>query len=284
MSSGTVTAPKSNHVVKTALLCLAALLTALLYYPVLAGLFRQWLGDPNYTHGLLIPLVSAFFLFRDRETLRRTSGGGKEYLGLPLILLAAVLLVGGTAASELYTARLSLPIMLMGLILFLRGTAFAKRTAFPILFLLMMVPLPYIVYYKMTFPMQIMSAKLSAGILRILSVSIIRHGNILLLPGYTLEVVAACSGLRSLMTMVTLAMIFAAFSPLSPARRILLVLSALPVAIAANTIRLVVTALGAYTVGPEFADGPLHELSGLIVFLAGLLLLMLSAGVLKWIK
>ena len=284
MSRETVAAPKSNNASKTALLCLSALLAVLLYYPVLAGLFRQWLDDPNYTHGLLIPIISAFFLFRDREALRGASGGGGEYLGIPLILLASVLLVGGTAASELYTTRVSLPILLMGMILFLRGAAFARRAAFPVLFLLMMVPLPYIVYYKMTFPMQIMSAKLSAGVLKMINVSIIRQGNILLLPGYTLEVVAACSGLRSLMTMVTLAMIFAAFSPLSPARKILLVISAVPVAVAANTIRLVVTALGAYTVGPEFADGPLHELSGLIVFMAGLLLLMLSAGVLRWIK
>ncbi len=284
MSQAAGTTEKKTGTAKTALLWFIATLLVLLYFPVLANLFGQWLDDPNYRHGLLIPLVSAVMLLRDREGLRNASGGGMELLGLPLILFSAILLVAGTAASELFTARLSFPLMLLGITLFLRGAAFARRAAFPVLFLLMMVPLPYIIYYKMTFPMQLMSAKLSAGILKIIHVSVIRKGNILLLPGYTLEVVAACSGLRSLMTMFTLALIFAAFSPLSLSRKTILVLCAVPVAIAANTIRLVVTALGAYTVGPAFADGPLHELSGLIVFMAGFLLLTLCAGVLRWIK
>ena len=132
--------------------------------------------------------------------------------------------------------------------------------------------------------MQILSARLSSVILRAIGVSVIRKGNILMLPGYTLEVIAACSGLRSLMTMITLSMVFAYFSSLGKMKKIILVACAVPVAIAANMIRLVVTALGAYTVGPAFADGPLHEISGLIVFMAGMLLLMLCAGVLKWIK
>jgi len=261
-----------------------AILAIILYVPVIRGLAGQWMSDANYRHGLLIPLISGLIICRERDSLSGTYRNSGNLYGLILVLLAASLLITGTAASELFTARVSLPLMIFGIVLYLQGRGFARKIAFPILFLLMMVPLPYIIYFKMTFPMQILSARLSSAILRTIGVSVIRKGNILMLPGYTLEVVAACSGLRSLMTMITLSIVFAFFSSLGNTKKIILVACSVPVAIAANMIRLVVTALGAYTVGAEFADGPLHEISGLIVFLAGLLLLMLCAGVLKWIK
>lgn len=267
-----------------ALLCAAFVLLALLYAPVVSGLVRQWLQDENYRHGLLIPLIAALILWQRRDRLRAERGGGGGLAGAALMLLAALLLIGGTAAAELFTARLSLPLFMLGAALFLGGNRFASAAAAPLLFLILMVPLPYIVYFKITFPMQILSAKLSAAALQTAGVDVIRRGNILLLPGYTLEVVAACSGLRSLMTMVTLAIVFAFFSGLSWRRRVLLVLCAAPVAIAANTVRLVVTALGAYMIGPEFADGLLHEISGLIVFAAGFVMLALCAGILTWTR
>jgi exosortase len=162
------------------------------------------------------------------------------------------------------------------------GRDFTSIAGPPLLLLLLMVPLPYIIYFKITFPMQLMSAKLSAALLTAMRVSVIRKGNILMLPGYTLEVVAACSGLRSLMTMFTLAVVFAFFSDMSKTRKFILVLLSVPAAIAANTVRLVVTALGALFVGPGFADGTLHEASGIIVFMAGFLMLLLCAGILRW--
>jgi exosortase len=273
-----------SRVINQVLAITCAILAIILYVPVIRGLAGQWMSDANYRHGLLIPLISGLIIWRERDSLSGTYRNSGNLYGLILVLLAASLLITGTAASELFTARVSLPLMIFGIVLYLRGREFARKIAFPVLFLLMMVPLPYIIYFKMTFPMQILSARLSSAILRTIGVSVIRKGNILMLPGYTLEVVAACSGLRSLMTMITLSMVFAFFSSLGNTKKIILVACSVPVAIAANMIRLVVTALGAYTVGAGFADGPLHEISGLIVFLAGLLLLMLCAGVLKWIK
>ncbi|MBU8920322.1 MAG: exosortase/archaeosortase family protein [Bacteroidales bacterium] len=273
-----------SRVIKKVLFLTCVILAIALYLPVIRGLASQWMSDPNYRHGLLIPLISGLIIWRDRDSLSGSYKNTGNLYGLFLIVIAAGLLITGTAASELFTTRISIPLMIFGTTLYLRGRGFAGKIAFPILFLLMMVPLPYIIYFKMTFPMQILSARLSSVILRTIGVSVIRKGNILMLPGYTLEVVAACSGLRSLMTMITLSMVFAYFSSLGKTKKIILVACSVPVAIAANMIRLVVTALGAYTVGAGFADGPLHEISGLIVFLAGLLLLMLCAGVLKWIK
>lgn len=265
------------------LLSIAALVLLLvLYAPVVSSLARQWLSDPNYRHGILIPFVSAFLLWRRREELREAAGGGGEAAGLLLLFAAAGMLVTGTAAAENFAMRISLPLMVLGAALFLRGWKFTRAAGPPLLLLLLMVPLPYIIYYKITFPMQILSAKLSSWTLTAMRVSVIRKGNILLLPGYTLEVVAACSGLRSLMTMFTLAIVFAFFSDMSRGRKLLLVILSVPAAIAANTVRLVVTALGAQFFGPAFADGPLHEASGIIVFMAGFLLLLLFAGILRW--
>lgn len=268
--------------IKTILMITALVLLLVLYAPIVTSIVRQWLDDPNYHHGILIPLVSALLLWKRRDTLRETGGGGSTILGLLLMLAATGLLVAGTAAAENFAMRVSLPFMILGAVLFLMGRDFTRVAGPPLLLLLLMVPLPYIIYYKITFPMQLLSAKLSAETLTAMRVSVIRKGNILMLPGYTLEVVAACSGLRSLMTMFTLAVIFAFFSDMSKTRKLFLVLLSVPAAIAANTVRLVVTALGALFIGPGFADGPLHEASGIIVFMAGFLMLLLCAGILRW--
>ena len=261
-----------------------ALLTIVLYLPIIIPLVRQWLSDPNYRHGIIIPLISGYLLWTRRGELAQNERDGGGLLGFAVVALAAILLVIGTAASEFFTARFSLPLMLIGYALVLKGNAFTKRALFPLLFLFMMIPLPYIIYYKISFPMQIMSARISAATLDVIQIPVIRRGNILILPNYELEVVAACSGLRSLMTMFTLALVFAAFSGLGMARRVILVACAVPAAIFANMLRLVVTAVGAYSVSPAFAEGTLHQIAGLIVFFAGFLLLALCLGLLRWIR
>lgn len=274
----------STRTGKPALETALVLLVIILYLPVLISLAGQWLDDPNYRHGILIPFVSGLLLWKKRSELREAPVGRSDILGPAVIAAAAALLIIGTAASELFTARFSLPLLIIGIVLFIRGRELTRIAVFPLLLLFLMIPLPYIIYYKVTFPMQIMSARMSASILETLGVSVARRGNILMLPGYTLEVIAACSGLRSLMTMVTLALIFCAFSDMPAWKKAVLTACSVPVAIAANTVRLVVTALGAYTVGPEFADGTIHEISGLIVFAAGFIMLMICAGILRWIK
>jgi len=259
-----------------------ALLTTALYMPVLVPLVRQWSNDANYRHGFAIPIISGIILWTRRKRLSALEHEGGVVTGYILVAVAAGLLLGGTAASEFFTARLSLPVMLLGFSYLLGGREFARRSRFPLLFLFMMIPLPYIIYYKITFPMQIMSAKLSAFLLDLIRISVERRGNILVLPNYELEVVAACSGLRSLMTMVTLALVISVFSDLSAARKTILVACAVPAAIIANTLRLAVTAVGAYAVSAQFAEGTLHEISGLIVFFAGFIILVIAFLALRW--
>lgn len=268
-----------NRIVPPAAL---GLLTAALYLPVIIPLVLQWLGDANYRHGIAIPVISGIVLLSRRKRLIGIERSGGAVTGYVLVAAAAGLLIGGTAASEFFTARLSLPLMLLGFAYILGGREFVSRARFPLLFLFMMIPLPYIIYYKITFPMQIMSAKLSTDLLHLVHIPVIRRGNILILPNYELEVVAACSGLRSLMTMITLALVISTVSDLTTPRKVILVLAAVPAAIVANTLRLAVTAIGAYSISIAFAEGILHEISGLIVFLAGFLTLMITLGILRW--
>jgi exosortase len=267
---------------KSVLPIVLLLLTAVLYLPVAIPLVRQWLSDPNYRHGIVIPLISALILWTRRKELAVIEPKSGSMAGFVLVFMAAGFLVIGTAASEFFTSRFSIPVMIIGFAYIIGGRAFVEKARFPLLFLFLMIPLPYIIYYKITFPLQIMSAKISAAVLGLLHIAVIRRGNVLVLPNYELEVVAACSGLRSLMTMFTLALIFSVFSGLSNVRRVILVACAVPAAIMANTLRLVVTAIGAYAISPAFAEGTLHEIAGLIVFFAGFLLLVIALGILRW--
>lgn len=258
------------------------ILMLILYLPVLTGLVNQWLNDPNYRHGLIIPPVSAILLWRRIDQLKTARPGGGKLPGLALIAIAMALLIGGTAASELFTTRLSIPILLLGTAFFIFGKELAYRAAAPLSLLFLMIPLPYIIYYKVTFPFQLFSARMSAGLLHTLSISVIRKGNILHLPNYSLEVVTACSGLRSLITMIVLALIMVMISDISRIRKLALVVLSVPIAVAANTFRLTATAVGAYAVSPAFADGVLHQISGLMVFITGFVMLLIAWGILKW--
>jgi len=260
---------------------LLAMLLIVLFAPVVSSLLGQWLEDENYRHGLLVPLISLFIFYQRREVLAGALSPRGAAAGWWVCLAAGILLIGGTAAGELMTQRLAIPTMLIGLALVFCGGRFVRAAAFPLLFLYMMVPLPYIIYYKIAFPLQLVSAKLSGALLDLLGVSVIRHGNVLLLPNYSLEVVAACSGLRSLMTMITLALVIGAVAELPTRRRWLLVAVAVPAAVLANMARLMITALGAYLLSPAFADGFLHTFSGLVVFVTGLLVLLAAYFVLR---
>lgn len=261
---------------------LTALLCAALYAPVIVSLARQWINDPNYQHGTAVPLVAIFMFWKRRSKLLAMPATPSIASGIVVIAAASLFLVMGTASSELFTTRLSLPLMLIGILLLLRGSPFVREAAFPLGFLFMMIPLPYIIYYRLTFPMQLMSAKLASGLLQAIGVDAIRRGNMILMPNYTLEVVAACSGLRSLMTLATLALVMCTFSKLDTIRRIGLVILSAPIAIFANTARLAVTAIGARIAGPAFAEGTIHEISGLIVFGIGFAFLLFAWGILAW--
>ena len=257
-------------------LILLSILLIGIYFQVIIELVVQWWDDPNYSHGFLIPLVSGFFVWKARKKLGTLPTQNSNW-GLLVLVAGLGLYVVGTAAMEYFSVRFSMVVVVIGLVLYFGGKKFLKTLWFPLVFLVFMIPIPYVIYYSVTFPMQLFSSKLACGFLQLSGLSVMRQGNVIHLPNYSLEVVEACSGLRSLMTLSALGAAMAYMTQKSLVGGVIVFFSSIPIAIGANVFRLVITALGAFLISPKFAEGFLHEASGLVVFLSGLFCLSLVA-------
>jgi exosortase len=244
------------------------------YAPVLAGLVRQWSSDDNYSHGYFVIPLAAYFAWERREALlgapRQPSAAGAALVAASLLLLVA-----GTLGAELFLTRVSLVGVLAGSVLFVWGRAPFRLLLFPMAFLLLMIPLPAIVFNQIAFPLQLLASQVGETAIAAAGIPVLREGNVLHLPARTLEVAEACSGIRSLVSLLMLAIVLGCFTePRMPAR-VLLVVAAVPIAILANAARVAGTGLVAEWVSPAAADGFFHSFSGWLIFIvafAGLLL------------
>lgn len=259
-----------------------------LYLQVIISLVGDWWSDSNYSHGFLVPLVSAYLFWKKKDKLKSLERK-KSYFGFLILLLGLGIYIVGTAGAEYFSARFSLVIVLFGLVYYLNGKEWAKELLFPIAFLTFMVPIPNVIYYAIAFPMQLLSSKLTQSVLHFIGLPSIRQGNIILLPNYSMEVAEACSGLRSLVSLLALGAFFAHTTfPIeqntgkSNLKRGILFLSVFPIAIGANIFRILITALGAYMISPKLAEDFLHKLSGLIVFLISVFSLFIVSQIMKF--
>jgi exosortase len=184
--------------------------------------------------------------------------------------LGLVVLVLGVYGSELFLSRISLLILLAGLVLGFGGPRFLKELRFPLLVLLLAIPLPAIIFNQITFPLQILASKLASALLPLFGVPVLREGNVIHLPVMNLEVAEACSGIRSLMSLFTLAVFYGYFLENSRLRRVLIVLASIPIAIAANAVRILGTGLCVQYWDPDKALGFFHEFSGWVIFLVSI--------------
>jgi exosortase len=248
-------------------------LLVLMYYNIVPLMVQQWNADPNYSHGFIVPLIAGYFLYERREELMKTEVAPAT-VGLLIIIFGLLQLCIGYLAFELYTMRSSLIVVLAGMILYFFGMKVFRIMLLPVLYLFFMVPLPYIIYDSVAFPLKQLVAKYSVIVLQLMGVVIIREGNILMLPATTLEVADACSGIRSLVSLLALAVAFAFFTQKSTVKRVIMVLSAIPIAIFTNGLRVVVTGILAQYWGSRAAEGFFHEFAGLAVF--GVALVMLA--------
>lgn len=247
------------------------LLVVWLYYSILYRLGVQWTSDPNFQHGMFVPAFSLYVLWLERDHLKRISSS-PSWLGLPLVVLALLMLVLGILGVELFTSRVSLLVLIAGLILLLHGRALFRAVLFPWAFLVLMIPLPGLISQEVTFPLQMLAAKLATFLLQTVGVPALREGNMIELPYMALEVVEACSGIRSLLTLVTLAIIYGYLMEKRIWVRIALAVSAIPIAVVANGLRI----FGTGIVGkwdPDKAQGFFHEFQGWLVFVVSLILL-----------
>jgi len=244
------------------------------YAPVLGGLVKDWIHDPNYNHGLLIPLISGYLIWKSRGRFRSGKMTPSAY-GLAGLLVAVVMLVVGTAGAEVFTQRLSLILLLSFLLLFLYGRESFRVAAFPLAFLFFAIPLPYVIYYSLTSPMQAWAAKCAVFGLKSVGVQAINQGNIIHLPEGSLEVAEACSGIRSLYAFLALGALVAHAAAISVWGRLAVFSMTIPLAVAGNAIRVWGSGLGVYLFGPDFAKGTVHELFGLMVFSVSLCVFVL---------
>ena len=246
-----------------------------LYYPVLIKLAQDWSTNDNYSHGFFIPLISGYMIFAMRTELKNISLQPVNS-GLLLLLAGLAQFYIAKVGSEFFLQRTSLILVLLGLVLFLLGKAMTRKLLLPIGYLLFMVPLPAIIWNKIAFPMQLYSSAITEKVIQMVGIPVFREGNVLHLAQTTLEVVDACSGLRSLTTMFALSAALAWFSGYETWKKWGLFLAAAPIAIFANIIRLTGTAGLASIYGEKVAQGFLHEFSGLFTFAFGLMLLVLT--------
>lgn len=258
-------------------------LTGWLYYPVITNLVRQWRSDDNFSYGFLVPLFSLFILWRQRFDFEALRPNPSSW-GFLLVLLSLALLVTGMLGAELFLSRISLPILLAGFVVFFLGWDYLRTGLFAWLFLFLMIPLPAILMNQVTLPLQTLAAKVAAGTLPLFGVPVFRAGNIIELPAMPLEVAEACSGIRSLLMLITLAIVYGYLVDASKWMRIVLAVAAVPIAIVANSLRIVGTGLLVQYWDPLKAKGFFHIFSGWLIFVISLLLLVSLHRLLAWFQ
>jgi exosortase len=246
-----------------------------LYIPVLVRLVAQWSEpDSDFSHGFLVPFFSAFVIWQERSRFAslkpQPSWWGLVFLGFGMCLL-----IIGQFGADIFLPRLSMLIVLAGLIVLFFGWNFFRVLLFPWAFLFLMIPIPAIIYNQITFPLQLVTSKVASTILPWMGVPVFREGNIISLPVMQLEVAKACSGIRSLMSLATLAVIYGYLMERRIAVRILLVAASVPIAVSANSLRIVGTGLLVQYWDPKRAEGFFHEFQGWLMFVASLLMLYL---------
>jgi exosortase len=255
--------------------CLLSGLILMLYIPILRDLVQNWWRDPDYGHGFFVPLFSIYILWHQRKRWQ-TVRTRPNNLGFVVMLGAIVLLLLGSLGAEFFTSRFSLLLLLAGMILFLSGWDLLRTVSFPLCFLILMIPFPAIIYNKITFPLQLLASRLASSFLELVGVPVLRDGNVLILSNYSLEVVEACSGIRSLMSLIALSLAYGYLVEPRQWARYVLVILMVPIAIVTNAIRIAGAGVLARRFGPAAAEGFLHEFSGWIIFLAALFLMFVS--------
>jgi exosortase len=273
---------------------------AFAYATVFVKLFRDWWNDENYSHGLLIPFIVGYIVWTQREKLARARVHPSVLLGSVAIAVALFALWAGVAGAELYMQRLSLILLLAGITVYFWGLRLLQFLLVPLGLLFLAMPIPTIVFNKIAFPLQLFASRCAVWSMSMLGIPVLRQGNIIELKPLNsfdtkkLEVVEACSGIRSLMTLLTLAVVFAYFTHNPPAngeppdsgkrfgwlksywfwRSTIIVVSAVPIAILTNAFRVSGTGVLAHYYGTAVADSFFHSFSGWAIYIVAFVLLI----------
>ena len=285
LTSATTTAESAGGKRTWILLGVLGVALAAVYGGVINEWVRDWIRDSNYNHGFLIPPIVAYLIWTKRKALAEAKRS-PSILGLIGMLGSAALLVLGTAGAEVFTQRVSFSLFLPSAILFLFGWRHFRLTLFPFSLLLLAIPLPYVIYYGLTAPMQAFAAKCAIFGLHLVGVPVAAEGNIIHLSNTSLEVAEACSGIRSLYAFLTLGALVAYSTPAPGWARALIFLFTIPLSVAGNAVRVFGTGIAVHLFGPSMAEGTVHEMFGMIViaFSLGVFLIIKSIARRLWLS
>lgn len=261
-------------------LLIAALVVAA-YLRVLVKLVSDWWEFPDFSQGFLVPPFAAWVLWRKRDRLLQTEIA-PTWSGVALVFFGLLVLLLGVYGSELFLSRISLVFVLAGLVLSFGGAKLLTEMRFAILVLLLAIPIPAIVYAHITLPLQMLASTLASNLLPHFGVPVLREGNVIELPAMSLEVAEACSGIRSLMSLLTLSIFYGYFLERPTWQRVALALASVPIAIAANALRLLGTGLCVQYWDPDKAMGFFHEFQGWVMFLVSLTCLVVVDRIFCW--
>jgi exosortase len=262
---------RANEQVAAAALVLGGLL--LVYWGVISGLIDAWSTDDNYSHGFFIVPLAAYFAWERRHAFA-AAPIRPSYFGVLVVAGSLCLLIAGLLGAELFLSRASIVGALAGSLLFLFGWQRLRIMLFPVAFLLLMVPLPAIIFNKIAFPLQLLASHVGETTINAMEIPILREGNVLILANAKLEVAEACSGIRSLVSLFTLGIVFGYFVDRRPWVRAAIALSAIPVAILANGLRVASAGVAAHKFGAAGVEGLFHEFSGWLVFLVAFVMML----------
>jgi exosortase len=244
------------------------LLLAICYAPVLYALALDWEHDADMGHGFFVPAIAAYIVWQKREELSAMKLRPNAW-GLLLVVWGGVQVILGTLGAELFTTRVAFLFSLIGAVLTIGGMPLLKKVGFPVFMLFFMVPIPAIIYNALTFPLQILASQLATEALQVVGIPVIREGNILELPSQPLSVVEACSGIRSLLSLTFLSLVFGYFFEKRAWVRVVLFFATIPIAILANGSRVTITGILS-EIKPELAEGFFHESTGWVIFMIAL--------------
>lgn len=258
------------------------LILAALYWGILRDLVTQWWDDANYSHGFIVPIFSGYLIWRERDRLRALVPRGAAW-GLLVLLGGIGGLVLGDLGAENFLSRSSLIVILAGLVLFILGAEAFRLTCFPLCYLFFMVPIPAILFYAVTFPLQQLAAEQAAWALDVLGVPVLLDGNIIHLSQISLGVTEACSGIRSLISLFAGAVAWAYLLLPGGWPMFAFVLATVPITILANAGRVVATGLIGQWFGVDYASGFFHELAGWVIYLFAFLCLIGLHLLIRWV-
>ena len=248
------------------------LLVIVCYAPVLARLVRQWNNDEDMGHGFFVPILAAYIAWRKRDALLAVKAE-PSWWGLAVVLYGALQLCIATLGAELFLARTAFVISVIGIVFLLGGKPYLRILAFPLFLLFFMIPIPAIIYNRITFPLQLLASRAAGSALSVFNIPVLREGNVLELPSQRLSVVEACSGIRSLLSLTFLSLIYGYFFEGKTWMRVVLFFSTIPIAMLANASRVTLTGiLTEYK--PEYAEGFFHTAQGWVIFMVALAILI----------